>query len=113
MAKLPSEITETLWNLKQQVLEIVEQAMATEYTLFQIFGETSETLSYLDEMKNVAESAETSYNRLSRLHLQIIKSQPTPSSNLLELLEQSISRTQTRIFAWQRSIQEVKQEWNL
>lgn len=113
MAKLPLEVTKTLWNLKQQLLEIVEQVMATEYDIFKSFGETNETLSYLDEMKNVAEEAETSYSRLSRLHLQIIKAQPIPSNNLLELLQQSILRTQTRIFAWHRSIQEVKQEWNL
>ncbi len=64
-------------------------------------------------MKNVAEEAETSYSRLFRLHLQITQTHPIASHKLLEFLQQSISRTQVRIFAWKRSIQEVKQEWNL
>ena len=113
MAKILLEVTETLWNLKRQVLEMVEEATATEYTLFDAFGETAENLPFLDEMKNVAEEAVSSYSRLSNLHLQIVQAQPTASNNLLEFLQQSISRTQIRIFAWKRSIQEVKQEWNL
>ena len=78
-----------------------------------MFGETEATLPYLDEMKNVAEEAETSYSRLFRLHLQVTQAQPTASNNLLEFLQQSVSRTQIRISAWKRSVQEVKQEWNL
>ncbi|MGK7943028.1 MAG: hypothetical protein AB4058_00985 [Microcystaceae cyanobacterium] len=113
MAKLPPEVREMLWNLQRQTLEIVEEATATEYTLFDMLGETETTFPYLDEMKNVAEEAETSYSRLSRLHLQVTQAQPIPSNNLLEFLQQSISRTEIRIFAWKRSIQEVKQEWNL
>ncbi len=34
MAKLPLEVAETLWNLKRQTLEIVEEATATEYALY-------------------------------------------------------------------------------
>ena len=80
MAKLPAEITENLWNLKRQALEIAEEAAATEFNLFDSFGETEETLSYLDELKNVAEEAETSCSRLFRLHLQIVQAQPFASA---------------------------------
>jgi chromosome segregation ATPase len=113
MAQLPLEVTETLWNLKRQALEIVEEATATEYTLFDAFGETEETLSYLDEMKNVAEEAESLYSRLSNLHLQVVQAQPSASRDLLRLLNQVINTTSARLPALKRSIQEVKQEWNL
>jgi hypothetical protein len=36
MAKLSLEVTETLWKLKHQALEIVEEATATEYSLFDL-----------------------------------------------------------------------------
>jgi hypothetical protein len=46
MAQLPGDITETINILKQQTLEIVELATATESALFEAFGETEETLPY-------------------------------------------------------------------
>jgi hypothetical protein len=113
MAKLPEEITETIWFLQKKTWEILEEATATEYRLFSLFGETGETLTYLDEMKNVAEIATASHSRLFRLHLQIAQSQPIASKSLLQLIEQVILETQTRIPAWERSIEEVKLEWNL
>jgi hypothetical protein len=113
MAKLPKEITDTIWNLQKKTLEIIEEATATEFKLFNLLGETIETLTYLDEIKNVAEIATSSYSRLFRLHLQIAQSQPLASENLLQFIQQVILETQTRIPAWERSIQEVKLEWNL
>ena len=113
MAQLPLEVTETLWNLKRQALEIVEEATATEYSLFDAFGETEETLSYLDEMKNVAESATLSYSRLSNLHLQVTRSQPLASADMLRLLYTTIDTTSAGLPALKRSIKEVKQEWSL
>jgi hypothetical protein len=113
MAKIPREVTATINNLKQQALDIVEEASALESTLFEAFGETEATISYLDEMKSVADYAESSYSQLSTLQLQIAKAQPTAPPDILELLAQAIARTQARIPALERSIQEVKMEWNL
>lgn len=113
MAKLPEEVTETIWNLKRQALEIVEEATATEFTLFELLGETDETLSYLNELKNVADEATSSYSRLSKLHLQIVQAQPSASRDLLRLAYQAIEIISARLPALQRSIKEVKQEWNL
>jgi hypothetical protein len=113
MAKLSAEVTETIWTLERKTWEIIEEAMATEFKLFHLLGETNETLIYLDEIKNVAEIATSSYSRLFKLHLQIAQSQPLASQNLLQFIQQVILETQTRIPAWERSIQEVKLEWNL
>lgn len=52
MAKLPGETTETVNSLKQQLLDIVDQATAVEFALFERFGETDRTIIVLDELKN-------------------------------------------------------------
>lgn len=113
MAKLPEETTKTINDLKQQSLENVNEATAVELTIFEMFGETQTTLSYMDEMKSVADEATSSFSRLSTLQLQIAQAQPTASTDILQLLAQTIARTKARIFAWERSIQEVKMEFNL
>jgi hypothetical protein len=53
------------------------------------------------------------YSQLSNIQLQISKSQPIPSSDMLQLLERAIVRIQARIPALERSIEEVKIEYNL
>ena len=113
MAKLPKEMVETIWDLKQQTLSIVEESSATEFVLFDVFSETDQTISYMNEMKNVAEAATSSYSRLCQLHLQVAQAQPNASRDLLQFLHQVIVLTQTRLPAWKRSIEEVKIEWNL
>jgi len=40
MADLPSQTTQTINQLKQQALDIVNEALALELTIFQVFGET-------------------------------------------------------------------------
>lgn len=105
MALLPEKTTETINSLKQQSLDIVEQATAAEFTLFELFGETEATIPYLDEAKNVAEEAASSFSQLSNLQLNIAQAQPTALFDMLELLYQVIERTQARIPALKRSVQ--------
>ncbi|MEK0183020.1 MAG: hypothetical protein EAZ78_25845 [Oscillatoriales cyanobacterium] len=113
MADLPSETTETINQLKQQSLNIVNKALALELTIFELFGETDATIAALDEMKSAAENAESSYSQLSTIQLQMAQAQPFASSDMLQLLERAIARTQARIPALERSIEEVKMEYNL
>jgi hypothetical protein len=113
MANLPLKTTEIINQLKQQALDIVNEASAWELTIFELFGETEATMSALDEMKSAAEDAESSYSQLSTIQLQIAKAQPIASPDMLQLLERAIARTQARIPALDRSIEEVKMEYNL
>jgi hypothetical protein len=113
MANLPPETTEIINNLKQQSLDIVDEALGVELTIFELLGETQQTLSYMDEMKNVADEAASSFSQLSTLQLQIAQAQPNATPDLLRLLSQAIGRTQARIPALGRSIEEIKIEWNL
>lgn len=113
MAKFPNELAEDIWNLKRQLLEIVDAATAAELALFELFGETSDTIPFLDELKSVAERATPWFSRLSNFQLRIAESQPAISADMLNLVNQSIERIQIEIPAMERSIQEVKTEWNL
>ncbi len=113
MAKLSPDITDLINRLKQQALNLVDAALAAELRIFEQFGETQQTLSYLDEMKHVADESTALYSRLSTLQLQIAQAQPEATSDMLELVDQTILRTQARVPALERSIQEVQIEWNL
>jgi hypothetical protein len=112
MAKLGPETTEIINRLRQEAFDIVDEATALEFKIFDRFGETEQVFSYMAEMKNVSEEAITLLSRLSTLQLQVAQSQPTAAPAMLELLEQAIQRTLVRIPALERSIQEVKMEWN-
>ncbi|MFP4298298.1 MAG: hypothetical protein ACLFT0_10595 [Spirulinaceae cyanobacterium] len=113
MAKIPDKLAERIWSLKRQLLEIVNAATLAEFTLFERFGETNETLPLLDELKNVAERAAPWFSRLSKFQLRFAESQPVLSADMLNLVRQSIERIQAEIPAMEQSIQEVKNEWNL
>lgn len=113
MAKLPEETTITINSLKQQLLNTVDDAIAGEFTLFERFGETERTIRYLNELKSVAERSTSWFSRLSSLEIRIASSQPTVPSDMLELLIQLFTRIQAEVPALERSVQEVKIEWNL
>jgi hypothetical protein len=113
MANLPPEIKELVNQLKQKSLDIIDQVTTTESALFERLGETQETLLFFAELTTVLEDAEATYMQLTRLGLNIARSQPEASSDMLELMNRAIIRTQARIPAWERSLEEVKLEWNL
>jgi hypothetical protein len=142
MAKLPIEESEIVWTLKRQLLEIINTATAAEETLFSNHGETELTVAVLDELKRVSDTAaeetlfsnhgETEltvavldelkrvseratpwFSRLSNLQVRIAESQPDIAFDMLDLLNRSIIQIQIEVPALERSIQEVKQDWNL
>ncbi len=113
MAKLPGELTETIWLLKRELLGLIEDSTATEFTLFSLVGETQDTLPFLDELKNVSERAKTWFSRLSNSQIRIADSQPNISPDMLKLVIQSVEQIQAEIPAMKRSIEEVQQEWSL
>ncbi len=113
MAKLPPQISETIWTLLRQLLTIVEDAGAAEYTLLERFGETEATLGYLNELKTVSLDAATRYSQLFKIRLRIAEVNPTAPNDMLRLVDRAITQNQLRIPALERSIQEIKTEWNL
>ena len=113
MAKLPIEESETIWTLKRQLLEIVNTATAAEDALFRNHDETELTIVVLDELQRVSERSTPWFSRLSNLQVRIAESQPDIAFDMLDLLNGTIAQIQVEMPALERSIQEVKQDWNL
>ena len=113
MAQLPPEITKTTNQLKQNCLEIVHAGTAAAFYLNEQLGETQETLPFLDELQATAEDARDSLSRLHGLQLMIAEAQPMIPTQVLQLLSRAIEYTVSRIPAWERSIEEVKLEFDL
>lgn len=113
MAKLPAETTETVWSLKRQLLDIVDEATAAEVVLFSRYGETNETTVALDELKSIAEQATSRFSQLSNLQLRIAESQPSVAPDMLKLVTEVIAHAQDNVPALERSVQEIKLDWSL
>ncbi|MBW4622528.1 MAG: hypothetical protein KME17_24620 [Cyanosarcina radialis HA8281-LM2] len=113
MAKLPQETTETIWSLKRRLLDIVEEATAAEFNLFERFGETTETIMPLDELKSISEQATSRFSQFSSLQIKMAQTQPTAVPDMVDLLMGVIDRTQERVPALERSVQEIKSDWSL
>jgi hypothetical protein len=113
MAKLPNNILEIIFQLLKQLSSLVDEATATEYLLFERFGETDETINSLDELKGLALEASSRYSQLATLRLRIAEAQPSLSNDMLRLLENTITKNQLKIPAIERSIQEIKIEWSI
>lgn len=134
MANLSEETIGTVLNLQRRVLQLINEATATEFILLEQYGETQATISDLEILQNVRERGTTYYVRLYRLLLQIAESQPVATSLLksspsagetpavktrrlsaatLNLLIQSIEQTQAIADSSAATIQEVKRDWNL
>jgi hypothetical protein len=113
MAKLTDEIVTTIFALERQLFERIDQATATEFEIFERFGETEETLNELEELTNIKERLREPYSRLTALLLIVAEYQPTAPSATLDLLSQTIYRGQAISDAARASIEEIKRSWNL
>jgi outer membrane PBP1 activator LpoA protein len=87
----------TIKQLKQKSLEILHQVTATEFMIFEQFGETDQTIALFEELTTIAEDAKASFSRLNNLQLRIAETQPVIASDMLERLTQAIARITNRI----------------
>lgn len=113
MSQLPQEKAEIIWELKRQLLEILDQAKNCELAIFEAFGETERTITYLDELQSVSEQATERFFQFSTLQIRIANAQTSIFPDMLDLVNTVIENTQQKIPALKRSIEEIKQEWNL
>jgi hypothetical protein len=113
MAELPQDTAEIVWSLKRELLRFVNDATATEFAILEFFGENELTVVIFDELSSVRQKASDWFERLSSLQLRSADSQPVVSSDMLYLVERSITQIQASLPAMEQSIQEVKKEWNL
>jgi hypothetical protein len=113
MAKLPNNISETIWSLKRKLADVINNARSAEFSQFDTFGETERTIVYLDDLQSVAEQATERFSQLSSLQIRILNVQPHVPQDMLELLTRVIENTEVRLPALEQSIQEIRTEWEL
>lgn len=113
MAQLSPETLNLITNLLPRFFEVINLATATEYNLFEQYGETAETISELGELRNVTERVRLFYNRLYSLTLQVAESQPMASLATLNLLELSIEQADAVADAGEASVLEIKRTWGI
>lgn len=81
--------------------------------LIEGWGETEQTALFFEELMGVAEEARTLVFRFNQLLIRVAEAQPVAEPQLLTLLEQVIALATSRIPAWERSIEEVRLEFDL
>jgi chaperonin cofactor prefoldin len=113
MAKISAKLRNTLIDLQQLLLESVNEAKLSEYSLLERFGETTETVSTLDELTAIAQQSADLYTQISRLLLQISEMQPAITPAMLKLLTERVETIESRVPALSQSIKEIKSDWGL
>ncbi len=113
MAKLPPETLTTIFNLQQRLVELIDEAKAAEYNLFEEYGETEETLPELEQLQNVTERLRNPYSRLYTLALAITEAQPMAPAAMVNLLERTLAEAPLTADAAEASIIEIKRTWSL
>jgi hypothetical protein len=113
MAKLPDSLLSTIFELLLKLAAGIEEAAAAEWTLYEQYGENSETIEELEELRSSRERLIAPYSRLNTLLLRILESQPKADPAMLELLIQTVSQAEASSNASWASVQEVKRVWRL
>jgi hypothetical protein len=113
MAKLADETLTAIFTLQRQLVEGIDEAAATESTIFARFGETEVTLPVLEQLVNVRERLMGPYSRLSALLPRIAKYQPTAPVDVLNLLYQTIEQAQIARDPSAASVIEAKSDFDL
>jgi chaperonin cofactor prefoldin len=113
MAKISAKLLNNLVDLQQLLLESVNEAKLSEYSLLERFGETTETVSTLDELTAIAQQSADLYTQISRLLLQVSEIQPAITPTMLELLTERVETIESRVPALSQSIKEIKSDWGL
>jgi hypothetical protein len=113
MAKLPNDTAEIIWSLQRQLSELIESARHAEFVLFSEFGETEETIVFLNELQSVAEQSTDKFAQFSSLQIRIFNVQPNVPDDMLDLLMRVIENTEVRLPALRQSVQEIITEWKI
>ena len=90
MAKLFSDTLTRIFTLQRRLIELIDEAAATEFQLFEQFGETEATITELEELQNSRERLRDPYNQISTLLLRIAEYQPTAPNSMLNFLIETI-----------------------
>ncbi|NJR32292.1 MAG: hypothetical protein HC778_04875 [Chamaesiphon sp. CSU_1_12] len=113
MAKLSEETLIMTFGLLRQLADAIELASATEWILFDRYGETASTIGELEELQHARERLNQAYTRLNTLLLKILEAQPIATNAMLGLLAKATENGHANLEAANASTQEIKRGWNL
>ncbi|MGI0482623.1 hypothetical protein ACN4EE_17790 [Geminocystis sp. CENA526] len=113
MAKLSPEILTTIFSLQRRLIELIAETKITEFSLFERYGETEETLPELEQIQNCFERLKNPYSRLHTLTLRISEYYPVAPSAILELLSETIEQAQLSADVVAASLSETQKNWRL
>jgi hypothetical protein len=112
VAKLPDPVITNIFTLQRRLIECIDATTATEFRLFQQFGENAETSPELEELQSIRERLLTPYSRIHALLLRVAESQPTAPSDVLNLLYRTTETGQACLDASIASLQDIQRNWN-
>lgn len=113
MADLSPENKLLINNLKEKLLQILNEAKKVEFILLQRFGENSDTSVSFEQLTDIIEQARSGFSQLSNLLIHIAEAQPVVSTSLLQFIHKVIDKIENRIPALEQSIKEIKLDWSL
>lgn len=113
MAKLSAETLTAIFSLQRQLIEFIAETKLTEFSLFERYGETEETLPELEQIQNCLERLRNPYSRLHTLTLRISEYYPVAPSAILELLNETIEQAKISADVVAASLSETKRNWRL
>jgi hypothetical protein len=112
VAKLPDPVLTDIFILQRRIIESIDAATALAFRLFAQWGETTETVTELEELQNIQERLRSQYSRLNTLLLKVSESQPIASADMLNLLYRTIEVAEASLDASIASLQEIQRNWN-
>ncbi|MBW4700030.1 MAG: hypothetical protein KME03_19435 [Aphanocapsa lilacina HA4352-LM1] len=110
---LPDELKNEIFALAAQLLDVIDLAGSTERALFELHGQTIQTLDDFQALANVSDEAQDLYRRLSGLMPAIARDALEVATAKMNLLQQTMQKTVQRLAASRQSIGEVQQFWSL
>jgi hypothetical protein len=112
VAKLPDPVLTDIFILQRRIIESIDTTTALAFGLFAQWGETTETVTELEELQNIQERLRSQYSRLNTLLLKVSESQPIASADMLNLLYRTIEVAEASLDASIASLQEIQRNWN-
>ncbi|MFB2972084.1 hypothetical protein ACE1CD_24255 [Aerosakkonema sp. BLCC-F183] len=91
----------------------MDDVTATEFAIFERFGEAQETIDYFAQLQNARERADSYESRLHTTLRQIYPAQPLASRASLELLARYIEEAEAIADAIAASVAEIRRDFNL
>ncbi|UFP96443.1 hypothetical protein [Gloeobacter morelensis] len=111
--RLPDTLKRDIFDLLDQLLVLLDGAAETERNLFETYGETAETLGDLEILVGIREQVRDTYRRLGGLLARAAEGAPDVAAATMELLVQSYEIGRERLGPLERSVQEIRSDWEL